>query len=115
MFSVFSYTPLNPTPPSQAYGRHNPQACVTSNNRLWRIAFDQNAIGSATISYYFMQVNPQINYAGTKIWFGSNWRSVNNPSEVYEIDLPATWANDLNGSGATGSSFTAGRFVGVFQ
>lgn len=105
-YDVMAATPTNPSPASAAYdnyqfqhtGYHN---CSSSNHRMWRVAFNQDAIGSASTSYYWMQVNPQINTAGTKIWFGSNWRSANSAPEIYEVDLPSTWNSDLGGGGGT--------------
>lgn len=95
-FDTFAATPLNPHPISTAYGAHNPHTCSGSSPRIWRQAFNQNQMGSPKIHYYFQQVNPQAKTDGTKLWFTSNWRDASNPSEVYEVDLPATWTKVLS-------------------
>jgi hypothetical protein len=79
-----------------AHGAVNPHSCPASNQRIWRIAFTQNLYTcQQPCSRYFMQVNPQVNFDGTKIWFGSNWRNTENPPEVYQVDLPPNWWTDL--------------------
>jgi hypothetical protein len=77
------------TEPAAANGT-NPHTCSGGPARIWRLSFSQN-----NYSGYFQQVNGQVNEAGTKMWFGANWRNANSRSDVYEIDLPATWASDL--------------------
>jgi hypothetical protein len=67
-------------------------SCRGGKARIWRVSFTQNVTGKA---YYFRQANVQANYAGTKLWFGANWRDINNPPDVYQIDLPPDWVADL--------------------
>ncbi|KAA6458307.1 hypothetical protein DYQ86_20545 [Acidobacteria bacterium AB60] len=71
-----------------------PQACSGGQtNRIWRIAWTQNKADGA--NYYFEQPNAAMDYAGTHIWFGANWRTENGNMDVYQVDLPPNWATDL--------------------
>ena len=63
--------------------------------RVWRIADLNN---DSTVNYYQHHPNASMNYEGTKIWYGSNWDTAGGISDVYQIDLPATWWEDLASS-----------------
>jgi hypothetical protein len=70
--------------------------CGTATEpRIWRLSFTQNMPNE---SYYYNQPNAQMNLAGTKLWWGANWRNVNGVCEVYRIDLPQNWYTDLGGT-----------------
>ncbi len=69
--------------------------------RIWRIASTQNAVGT---SYYYEQPNAQLDPEGTRIWFGSNWRSDGASPDVYQVTLPANWWSDLGGTGGGGGT-----------
>ncbi|KAA6458306.1 hypothetical protein DYQ86_20540 [Acidobacteria bacterium AB60] len=72
----------------------SPQSCSGGQtNRIWRIAWAQNKADGA--NYYFEQPNAAMDYAGTHIWFGANWRTENGNMDVYQVDLPPTWVTDL--------------------
>lgn len=68
---------------------------LKENPRVWRIAHHH--------SYYSgYGANPfaTINRAGTKIFFNSNWDSTVgglNDLDVYQVELPSTWHEDLGG------------------
>lgn len=64
----------------------------TAAPRIWRVAFTQNIIDA---SYYFEQPNATMDYSGKHIWFTSNWRTPSGKEDVYQVDLPATWLEDL--------------------
>ncbi|MBZ5630063.1 MAG: discoidin domain-containing protein, partial [Acidobacteriia bacterium] len=63
---------------------------TTVKPRIWRIAFTQCFGGT-----YDEQANAAMDYSGTRIWWGSNWRNDGAPMDVYQANLPATWATDL--------------------
>jgi hypothetical protein len=65
--------------------------------RVWRIADLQNMIGDST-TYYFQQPNAQMDYNGTYIWWGSNWRDKAGRMDVLRATLPTTWVADLSGT-----------------
>jgi len=60
---------------------------------VWRLATLNN---DSTIDYYSKHPNASMNYAGTKVWFGSDWNTAGGKMDVYRIDLPENWWNDLN-------------------
>ena len=60
---------------------------------VWRLATLNN---DSTIDYYRKHPNASMNYSGTKVWFGSDWNTPGGKMDVYRIDLPANWWNDLN-------------------
>ncbi|MBZ5631478.1 MAG: Ig domain-containing protein, partial [Acidobacteriia bacterium] len=59
--------------------------------RIWRVAFTQ-CFGEA----YDEQANAAMDYSGTRVWWGSNWHSDGGAMDVYQANLPATWATDLD-------------------
>jgi hypothetical protein len=61
--------------------------------RIWRIATAQNAVDP--VNYYFQQPNAQMDFNGTRIWWGANWRNSIGAMDVYQVTLPPTWATDL--------------------
>ncbi len=68
--------------------------------RIWRLTFTQNQVNMN--HYYFEQPNAQMSRDGTKIWWGANWRNdASGNMEVYRVDLPSSWWNDLNGISST--------------
>ncbi len=70
--------------------------------RIWRVAHAQNIIGP---NYYYQQPNAQMDFAGTRIWWGANWRDTGGAPEVYQVTLPAEWWRDLaDGPPATPSA-----------
>lgn len=80
--------------PSRYAWQTSPRACPGGKtNRIWRIAWTQNK--SDGPNYYFEQPNAAMDYSGTRIWFGANWRKENATMDVYQVDLPATWIRDL--------------------
>ena len=64
----------------------------TPTPRIWRIAFTQNYVDR---NYYLQQPNAQMDYEGTTIWWGANWRMAEGVHEVYRLDLPPMWHSDL--------------------
>jgi hypothetical protein len=78
--------------------------------RIWNIAQTH----TLTVSGNPLNFDPfgKINKAGTKIFFGSNWDANVIPGsgqyDVYQIDLPATWYQDLMGFNILTSSMIAG-------
>ena len=60
---------------------------------VWRLATLNN---DSTVDYYRKHPNASMNYSGTKVWFGSDWNTPGGKMDVYRIDLPANWWNDLN-------------------
>jgi hypothetical protein len=36
-----------------------------------------------------------MDYEGTTIWWGANWRMAEGVHEVYRLDLPPMWDSDL--------------------
>jgi hypothetical protein len=56
------------------------------------------------------------NKAGTKIWFGTAWDVSyfdGNPYDVYQIDLPATWYQDLMGGNTPPAPARGLRIVSI--
>jgi hypothetical protein len=60
--------------------------------RIWRVSSTQNYVDA---NYYLQQPNAQMDYEGTTIWWGANWRTPEAVHEVYTISLPPNWASDL--------------------
>lgn len=72
--------------------------------RTWRIAFTQ-CFGDK----YDQQANASMDYAGTRIWWGSNWRNPKGPMDVYQATLPAFWWRDLSDTAGRVERATAGE------
>ncbi len=66
------------------------QATGKTAARVWRIAFTQ-CFGTT----YDEQANAAMDHSGTRIWWGSNWRSAGAAMDVYQVTLPTTWMADL--------------------
>ncbi len=62
------------------------------------MSYTQNTANISGGIYYYQQPNAQMDYAGTKIWWGGNWRNSSGRSEVYLCTLPANWPTDLGGT-----------------
>ena len=60
--------------------------------RVWRLAKTHTLFKSYADAPF-----AKINKKGTKVWFGSGWgkSSIDGPYDVYQINLPSTWYQDL--------------------
>lgn len=68
---------------------------TTPQTIVWRVCATQNDYET-----YFQQENMNVSDDGSQIYFGSNWRSHTNDSEVYRVNMPAHWYTDLGGEEA---------------
>jgi hypothetical protein len=79
--------------------------------KIWRIAFTQNYVNMS--HYYYQQPNATISPDGSKIWFGCNWRNDLVGTDVYRIDLPATWWEDLGENPYVDGCVPANYAIGI--
>ena len=105
---VSTWTPNYPNVPSDWSGHallmyemkkiSNPSA--NNHTRVWRLAHTR-----CVRKGYADDPFGKINYRGTKIWWTSGWDTAyGDPgaqTDVYQIDLPTTWYQDLMGGGDT--------------
>jgi hypothetical protein len=104
LFSMM--TPFYPTPVTEWFHhgvfmveltRKYPRADLTNHSKVWRLATANNLRKGYSDDPY-----GKINKRGTKVWFGSAWgQSSSDPGaqyDVYQINLPSTWYQDLKGS-----------------
>jgi hypothetical protein len=91
-----------------------PTPTVNNHTKIWRLAHTHTLRKD-----YGDDPFGKINKLGTKVWFGSGWGAsftdTGGQYDVYQIDLPATWYQDLMGfniltsslvSGTTGSTYS---------
>ncbi len=62
--------------------------------RIWRVA--HNHVWLKDYGDYAGCSFAKINRKGTKMWFGSYWKTPN--KDVYQVNLPSSWYQDLMGS-----------------
>jgi hypothetical protein len=82
---------------------------TAATTRIWRVAWTQNLMADAC--YYFQQPNAAMNVAGTRIFWGSDWRNAtcggtDRPMDVLQAELPSTWYTDLSGGGAASPKYS---------
>jgi hypothetical protein len=67
---------------------------LKENGRIWRVTFSQHKYTGD----YFDEGHAQMDWHDTctKLWFNANWRGTDN-AEVYRVDLPEHWYEDLEG------------------
>ncbi len=67
---------------------------LKADGRIFRVTFSQHIYKGD----YFDEGHAQMDWhlTGTKLWFNSNWRGISN-AEVYRVDLPEHWYEDLEG------------------
>jgi hypothetical protein len=104
LFSIMS--PFYPTPMAKWYDhgvfmveltRKYPKADLSNHSKVWRLATANNLRKGYSDDPY-----GKINRRGTKVWFGSAWGQSSSDRgaqyDVYQINLPSTWYQDLKGS-----------------
>ena len=87
---------------SQLFGiqlDENHTLSTTPQGMIWRVAQLQNLQNT-----YYQQPNISITEDGTQLYFGSDWRSTSNNTEVYRVNMPTNWYTDLGGTSSGGST-----------
>jgi hypothetical protein len=65
---------------------------LKEDGKVWRLAHHQSNYAGG----YWNQGHSTINRAGTKVYFHSSWgASDQDDNEVYQLELPSTWYEDL--------------------
>ena len=116
---VSSYSPLDCGTPAgwsdasilmYELTRRVPRPTWGNHARVWRVAHTHMCRRR-----YSDDPFAKLNKKGTKIFFGSGWgRSVNDgPYDVYQIDLPRNWYQDLMGNMPPSASLAADRVTGI--
>jgi hypothetical protein len=71
---------------------------LTASPQIWRVAHTQayTSLDWDGEKNYFAEAFAAINTAGTKIYWGSNWRNYTTDyTDAYEVILPTNWSSDL--------------------
>ena len=81
----------------------NHTSSTATSNWVWRLASAENICNG---TYYYNQTNISINTAGTKVYWGSDWRNSTGHSDTYVVQMPTNWYTDLFGGGGGSTSHT---------
>ena len=93
-----------------------PNPTRDNHARVWRLAHTHTCLKAGYADAPFGKINRK----GTKVWFGSSWSEVNSyidgyPYDVYQINLPATWYEDLMGFSILNSSLAEGTVSSTYS
>ncbi len=100
--------------------KHGTSPDLSNHAKIWRVAHTHTVRKS-----YGDDPFGKINKKGTKIWFGSAWDHsytdmqpdgvTKYPYDVFQVNLPATWHDDLSGLGINTSSLQNGMVDSAYS